>query len=194
MGLAPKRLRVHPNFGSDPRLAEWVLFSETPAKPTHSTSLALARPQSRLCTSKLETTFHDVLSGSNCRSLATQCLERIRVDDHKLRLQRKLSRNSAACLGCSHCLLTGADAQLSALSKCRARAEHIVRKLHSENYAELTRLNTRVSRFDKVQKATAQTRRKQQAELARQQRYLEIIQICQKNQNLHAFFARVDCP
>lgn len=83
---------------------------------------------------------------------------------------------------------------MSALSKCRARAEHIVRKLHSENYAELTRLNTRVSRFDKVQKATDQTRRKQRAELARQQRYLEIIQICQKNQNLHAFFARVDCP
>jgi hypothetical protein len=87
--------------------------------------------------------------------------------------------------------ITLLDSILFKLSKYKIKTEKIIRQIHGENYMILVKLNTRLSRLKKVQNAIKEVKLKYKAELSRKNRFLEIIEVCQKNQNLNGFFVQV---
>ena len=66
-----------------------------------------------------------------------------------------------------------------------------MRKIHGENFSVLAKMNSRYSRLEKIHHKIEEVKIKFKQEMRRKRRFKEIIEVCQKNQNLNGFFVKV---
>ena len=77
------------------------------------------------------------------------------------------------------------------LALLKRSSEEIMRKIHGENFSVLAKMNSRYSRLEKIHHKIEEVKIKFKQEMRRKRRFKEIIEVCQKNQNLNGFFVKV---
>lgn len=69
--------------------------------------------------------------------------------------------------------------------------ESLQRKIHGQNYSIINKVNNRTNILTQISQKIKEVDQKFKKEQYKKNRLAHIIEICQKNQNLHNFFLKV---
>lgn len=166
--------------GIDPKYAEGLFFSKTFSKCDKLNDLQ-DLSKIKIQKSKPEKAFNDIIFKLNGNSLTKHSLESNFIEKENRFYKKRLGK---------YFVLTS-DSILFQLSQFKTQNEEIIRKIHSENYIVLLKFNSRVNKMNKIKHLIQDVEVKLKREIKRKNRFLEIIEVCQKNQNLNGFFVEV---